>query len=146
MTSSSPPVLLFDTRCVLCSGATRFLLRHERDQDLRFAGAWSAEGRRLAEAHGLRPEDLDRTILVIEDGRALTKSAAVLALARRLKGPWRQAASLARLLPLPLRDRLYDRVAARRYVWFGRLDSCFLPAPEQRARFLGLEGEPPARA
>lgn len=143
MPRTDQPVFLFDTKCVLCSGATAFILRHERDQELRFLGAWSEEGQRLAEAHGFRREDLNETLLLVQNGEALTKSAAVLALGRRLKAPWRQAAALAGLLPRPLTDRLYDVVAKRRYRWFGRLETCALVAPEQRHRFASLDGEPP---
>jgi len=35
-----------------------------------------------------------------------------------------------------VRDPLYDWVARNRYRWFGKYDSCPLPSPDQRARFL----------
>ena len=37
---------------------------------------------------------------------------------------------------IPLRDWLYDRFAAVRYRIFGKYDSCPLPSPEVRARFV----------
>jgi predicted DCC family thiol-disulfide oxidoreductase YuxK len=40
------------------------------------------------------------------------------------------------VLPAPLLDFLYDRVAKNRYRVFGRSDACMLPPPEMRARFL----------
>ena len=49
------PVIVFDTDCLLCSGMVRFVLRHERDNALHFAGAWSDEGLSLAARHGLLP-------------------------------------------------------------------------------------------
>lgn len=36
----------------------------------------------------------------------------------------------------PLRDALYRWLARNRYRWFGRSDTCLLPAPEHAARFL----------
>jgi predicted DCC family thiol-disulfide oxidoreductase YuxK len=40
------------------------------------------------------------------------------------------------LLPRPLADWLYDRVAQNRYALFGRTDSCMIPPPEWRERFI----------
>ena len=36
----------------------------------------------------------------------------------------------------PDHARAYDLVARNRYRWFGRSDTCWLPAPEHAARFL----------
>jgi predicted DCC family thiol-disulfide oxidoreductase YuxK len=41
-----------------------------------------------------------------------------------------------RILPRGLRDWLYRLVARNRYRWFGKSDTCMLPTPELRARFL----------
>ena len=58
--------------------------------------------------------------------------------------PWRSASagagallSVLRLLPRPLGDWLYDRVARNRYALFGRTEHCMLPPPEWRDRFIG---------
>ena len=75
------------------------------------------------------------TIIVIADGRALERSDAALAIASRLPFPWPMFGVL-RILPRPLRDRLYRLVARNRYRWFGKSDTCMMPTPELRARFL----------
>lgn len=131
--------MVFDTDCVLCSGTVAFILRHERDADLRFVGAWSPEGERLAAAHGFSRADLDETFLVILGGDALTRSDAGLAVAAHLRPPWRWLTAL-RLVPRPLRDGLYGFVARRRYRWFGRRTDCAMAPPEQRHRFEGVKG------
>jgi predicted DCC family thiol-disulfide oxidoreductase YuxK len=41
-----------------------------------------------------------------------------------------------RIVPRPVRDWGYDIVARNRYRWFGRTDSCMVPTPELRARFI----------
>ena len=53
----------------------------------------------------------------------------------RIGGIWRLAAPL-RLLPLRVRNAFYAFVARNRYSWFGKLESCPVPSPEVRARFL----------
>lgn len=90
--------MVFDTNCVLCSGAVHFILRHERDHDIHFVNAWSDTGIALAASYGLSRDDLNETFLVIENGIGLTKSDAVLALARHLRSPWSWGVA-GRLIP-----------------------------------------------
>jgi predicted DCC family thiol-disulfide oxidoreductase YuxK len=71
----------------------------------------------------------------VEDGRAYFRSDAPLHVARRLRFPWPLLFALV-IVPRPLRDRVYDVIAARRYRWFGRQDVCMLPTPQLRGRFL----------
>jgi predicted DCC family thiol-disulfide oxidoreductase YuxK len=49
--------------------------------------------------------------------------------------PW-SIASVFLLLPVAIRDWGYGFVARRRYRWFGKRDTCAIPTPDQRARFL----------
>jgi len=139
MTEESPPVMIFDTDCILCSGTVAFVLKREKDQRLHFTGAWSEEGRVLAARHGFTQDDLDETFLVIAGGRALVRSEAGLEVARHLRRPWSWLRIL-RLVPRGLRDAAYGFVAARRYRWFGRRKNCVVVPPEVRHRFRGVDG------
>lgn len=130
---SAAPIWLYDGVCVLCSGGVRYTLKHERDHAIRFVAIQSREGRALALAHGIDP-DTPESFLFIENGRALAKSAGVLALLDHLDGPARLLLA-GRLLPKPLRDWLYDRVARNRYRLFGQKTACEMPDPAQRHRF-----------
>ena len=60
---------------------------------------------------------------------------AVIAIGRGLGFPW-SIAVIGLALPRCWRDWAYDFIAARRYRWFGRNESCLLPTPDLRARFL----------
>ncbi|MCP4562679.1 MAG: thiol-disulfide oxidoreductase DCC family protein [Bosea sp.] len=133
MTSPAAPIWLYDGVCVLCSGGVRYTLLHERDHEIRFVAIQSAEGRALAQAHGIDPDEPD-SFLFIENGEALAKSAGVLALIRHLNGPVRLLL-LGRALPKAWRDWLYDRVARNRYRLFGQKASCEMPDPAVRQRF-----------
>jgi predicted DCC family thiol-disulfide oxidoreductase YuxK len=64
------------------------------------------------------------------------RSASVIAALRSIGGLWRLPAALLWLFPRPLRDRLYDAVARRRYRWFGRFETCRLPTTDEADRFL----------
>jgi len=128
------PIWLYDGVCVLCSGSVQYALRHERDHAIRFVAIQSPEGRELARRHGIDPDAPD-SFLFVEDGKAWPKSDGVLALVEHLSGPARLL-KLGRVLPKALRDWLYDRLARNRYRLFGRKDTCGLPAPAQRHRFV----------
>jgi predicted DCC family thiol-disulfide oxidoreductase YuxK len=54
------------------------------------------------------------------------------------RGIWRLAGALLRILPRPLRDWGYGLVARNRYRLFGRSETCMLPGPENRNRFLDI--------
>jgi len=125
---------VFDAKCVLCSSMVHYVLRHEMRPDMRFISIQSAEGQRLAQAHGIDPLD-PTSFLFLEDGRASTASDGVLALVRHLRGPARLL-RLLRPLPRGWRDRLYYIVARNRYAWFGERETCMVPDAATRQRFV----------
>ena len=137
---SGGPVMLFDGACALCSAGVRFVLRHERPgpAPIRFVAIQSKEGADLAAAHDVDALDPE-TFLIVEDGRALARSDAALAVAAHLRGPARLL-RLARWLPRPLRDAAYRLVVRHRHRLFGQ--ACLVPAPEHRDRIALPPGAP----
>ncbi len=139
MPPTVPATILFDGVCNLCNGFVQFVIRHDASGYFRFAALQSATGQALLAAHGQQglaatAADPDSVVLV-EDGRVYTHSTAVLRIAGHLGGRWRLA-SVGWLLPRTWRDALYQYVARHRYRWFGRQESCLLPTPALRGRFL----------
>jgi len=136
---SDSATILFDGVCNLCNGFVQFVIRHDAAGRFRFAALQSEAAQALLAAHGqaLAPAELadPTSVMLVADGRVYTHSAAVLRIAARLDGPWRVLA-LGRALPRPWRDAAYRFVARHRYRWFGRQESCMLPTPELRGRFL----------
>ena len=127
-------VVLFDGECKLCNGWAKFLIRHDRSQRFRLASVQSAQGQALLAWFGLPTERFD-TMALIEDSHLRVRSDALLRIVAHLPGPWR-ALALLRLIPRPLRDWCYDRIALNRYRLFGRYDSCLLPSADHARRFL----------
>jgi predicted DCC family thiol-disulfide oxidoreductase YuxK len=129
----APPVAFFDGVCNLCNRSVDFLLRHDRRGLLRFA---PLQGTTFAEVARDHPELAGTDSFVLaQGGRVHVRSSAALRAAVALGGAWR-ACGVLLAVPRPLRDVVYDFVARRRYRWFGRRESCRLPTPELRARFL----------
>lgn len=130
----SHPVVLFDGVCNLCNGSVQFILERDRRRTFRFASLQSEAGRALMAAHGLDPDALNSVVL-IEGGRARQESSAALGIVKHLPGAWKLLRVLA-AIPRPLRDAVYRRIARNRYRWFGKQETCWLPTPELRERFL----------
>lgn len=130
------PVVLYDGVCNLCDASVQFILDHDASQTVRFASLQSEVGQELARAHGVDPARLD-TLVLIENGRGLVQSDAVLGIAAYLARPWSWAGRLA-VVPKPLRNAAY-RLVARNRIWlFGRRAACRIPTPDVRARFLDV--------
>jgi len=128
------PVILFDGYCNLCSGVVRFVARHDKKGIFRFAPLQSDTGRRLLEAHHLTAIT-GQSFVLVENGIAYTASDAALRLAGSLPWYWKWT-RIFRIIPGTWRDAVYALIARNRYRWFGRKDSCMLPGPELRSRFL----------
>ncbi len=128
------PILLFDGVCNLCNGFVRFLIDRDPEERFRFASLQSVPGKAILRALGLPEEELRSFVFV--DGEAFdTKSAAALKTLRLLGWPWKLLYALI-LVPKPIRDFVYDMIARNRYRIFGRRETCMVPTPELKARFL----------
>jgi predicted DCC family thiol-disulfide oxidoreductase YuxK len=127
--------ILFDGVCNLCNGFVRFVIARDPAARFRFAALTSPAAAEVLRRTGVAGPLPDSMILV-EDGRAYTRSDAPLRIARGLRFPWPLLYGLI-VVPRFIRDRVYDFVAARRYRWFGRRDVCMIPTPDVKQRFLG---------
>ncbi len=128
------PIIIFDGHCALCSGWARFVLRHDRSGIYRLLPAQTPLGRALYVHYGLDPEDYETNIL-LADGVAWFKSEGSIRMAEGLGPPW-SLARWCRVLPLRVRDRLYQSVARNRLRLFGRRAACYRAEPGQEHRFL----------
>ena len=91
------PLLLYDGVCALCNAAVRFVLKWDGSRTVRFAPLQGDTASRLLAEH---PElaGTDSMIWLDAEGRAFTRSAAALAIARHLGGGWATLAALARVV------------------------------------------------
>jgi predicted DCC family thiol-disulfide oxidoreductase YuxK len=130
-------VLLYDGECGMCDRAVSFVLPRDRQARFRFAplqGPWAQD---LLTRLGRPTAAFDTMLVATRDGHLLERSAAIFHVLRGLGGGWRLLA-LARFLPRGLTDWAYDQIARRRLSFFGKLDTCRIPAPAERARFLDV--------
>jgi predicted DCC family thiol-disulfide oxidoreductase YuxK len=135
------PIVLYDGVCGLCNRLVQFLLRHDYRDRFRFASLQSEFSSKLLTKYGHDPHDLD-TVYVVKDyslpnERLLARSDAILYMLNQLGGIWILSGA-GRVLPRALRDMAYKVVARNRYKVFGKHESCMLPEPQHRAKFLDL--------
>lgn len=126
-------IILFDGVCHFCNSSVQFILKRDSKQMYHFASLQSEAGKSLLKKHNI-PEDINSFVL-IEGDHYFTKSSAALRVCRNLSGAYRFLYSF-KVIPAPLRDILYHIIANNRYKWFGKQESCMLPSPEVRKRFL----------
>ena len=140
MASRTHPVLLYDGVCGLCNRLVQFTLRHDHQDIFCFASLQGPRGARILERHGQSPADLDTFYVVMDldqPGEQLrARSDAALFVFRELGGAWRLLAAIGGILPKFLRDAAYNLVARNRYRVFGKFDTCPLPNPKDRHKFL----------
>lgn len=128
------PIIVFDGHCVLCSRWAQFVIRHDPNKTFRLLAAQSSLGHALYKHYDLDPVDYETNILIV-DGFAWFKSEGSIRMFEGLGAPW-SFARVLRILPISLRDRLYGIVARNRLRWFGSRETCFMPTPDIKERFL----------
>lgn len=133
--SAAPPhIVLFDGVCHLCASTVQFILQHDPHARFHFAPLQSPIGQQLLQLHQLDPTSLD-TFVYITNDQAHTRSTAALLIARHLSFPW-PLFYPAIFIPKKLRDPIYRYIAKHRYQWFGKSQSCMMPNPKWKHRFL----------
>lgn len=137
--STERHLILYDGVCGLCNAFVNFLLRRDRKDLFLFAPLQSDLGREIVTRHGGDPEALSTVYLIenydTEEERIRTRGKAALYAMDALGGPWRLLAAL-RFLPAWMLNLGYGLVARLRYRLFGRLETCPVPAPEDRDKFV----------
>lgn len=125
-------VIYFDGVCGLCNGFVDFIMKIDRESKFHFSPLQSEHAKNNLPAEYV--QDLDSVVVQI-DGKTLRKSKAVFAVLKKLGGVWGMASAFG-VLPEGLLNKAYDMVAENRYKIFGKKETCRLPSPEERSRFL----------
>jgi predicted DCC family thiol-disulfide oxidoreductase YuxK len=127
-------IIVFDGVCNWCNAWVNITIDHDPHAKFKFGTLQSEPAQQILRSLHLPTEDFE-TFLLLEDGHIYTKSTAALRIVKHLSGFW-PLFYLGIVIPRPLRDALYDYIARRRYEWMGKADTCRLPTPADRGRFL----------
>ena len=134
MTIENHKIILFDGVCNLCNSTVKRVIRNDKKDIYRFAALQSDVGMVMVTEHGIDTAKTD-SILLLEGGRIYTKSTAALRIAKDLQGAYPLLYGFI-IVPPIIRNWVYDFIARNRYNWYGKLDSCMIPTPELKKKFL----------
>lgn len=125
-------IVFFDGVCGLCNRSVDFLIRADRKGRLRFSPLQGESAGATLPANRL--EDLNT--IIYQDERGLHyESDAILRILLRVGGCWKLAV-VAFMVPRFVRNAIYRWISRNRYRWFGKKETCRLPTPAERSRFL----------
>lgn len=135
-------VVLYDGVCGLCDRTVQIFLKADRRGTLKFAPLQGPTAVSVLAKHGVMQEDAGgfRSIIFVRgygmpSEAIFLRSEGVLRILSHLGGIWWMLSWL-RIIPLFVRDAVYNWVARNRYQWFGKFDACRLLPPEWQSRFL----------
>ncbi|MCB0390051.1 MAG: DUF393 domain-containing protein [Bdellovibrionales bacterium] len=126
------PILFYDGVCGLCNRFVIFLLWIDKKSVFKISPLQGHTAKKILPKNVV--SNLN-SIIVIDQGEMFEKSDAIFNVFKNIGGAWK-ALLLFKILPLVLRDYLYDIVSSNRYRVFGKYDACKLPDDSFRNRLL----------
>jgi predicted DCC family thiol-disulfide oxidoreductase YuxK len=130
----SRKIVLFDGVCNLCNSTVQFILKRDKKKQFVFSSLQGKTGTALMQQFGL-PEGVYNSFMLVENGKLYTRSAGALRVLKLLGGGWRLLYAFI-IIPTFIRNAVYNWIARNRYKWFGKEESCWLPLPQWKDRFL----------
>ncbi|CVK16591.1 Predicted thiol-disulfide oxidoreductase YuxK, DCC family [Apibacter mensalis] len=128
-------IVLFDGICNLCNSTVQFIIKRDKNNVFKFSSLQSEFGQNFLKERNLSSTDFN-SIILYEPGVAYyTKSTAILKIVQKLGFPYK-ILSVFLLIPSPIRDSIYSLLSKNRYHLFGKKDSCMVPTPENKKKFI----------
>ena len=134
MNTNQKKIILFDGVCNLCNTSVAFVIQRDKKDIFRFAALQEEPGKSLLEKHNIDTAQTD-SIILLDGDKAYTKSTAALKIAKNLGGGYPLLYGFM-VIPNFIRNWVYNYVAKNRYKWYGKKESCMIPTPELRSKFL----------
>ncbi|MEO6177223.1 MAG: DCC1-like thiol-disulfide oxidoreductase family protein [Flavobacterium circumlabens] len=128
-------IILFDGVCNLCNGAVQFIIKNDKKDIFRFVALQSELGIEICNHIGVDQNKIDSIILYHPGVAYYYKSSAILEISKDLAGIY-SLASFFKIFPEKFRNYIYNYIAKNRYKWYGKKESCMIPTPELKAKFL----------
>lgn len=128
-------IILFDGICNLCNSSVAKVIAYDKKNTFLFAALQSDIGKEIINYLNLDTSKTD-SIILYEPGISYDiKSTAALKIMNDFGGLW-QLSKILWIFPEVFRNHIYDFIAKNRYKWFGKKESCMIPTPELKAKFL----------
>jgi predicted DCC family thiol-disulfide oxidoreductase YuxK len=128
-------VIFFDGHCNLCNGAVQFTIDRDKGDIFKFASLQSDYANQKLKPFNIEPTE-GNSFILLEGEKVYQRSTAALRVAKKLSGIW-PLLYVFIIVPPFIRDAVYSFIAKNRYKWFGKQESCWVPTPELKSKFLG---------
>lgn len=128
-------IILFDGICNLCNDSVINVIKRDKKNIFLFTALQSEAGQKILKEIGVDTVEMDSVILYIPEKAYYKKAPAALRIMNEFGGVWKLT-QIFRILPAFFNNFFYDIIAKNRYKWFGKKDSCMIPTPELKAKFL----------
>lgn len=127
-------IILFDGVCNLCNGTVQFILKRDKKNRFMFSSLQGKTGQEYLQKFNL-PLDTFNSFILVENDKIYTRSTGVLRMLKHLGGTWALLYAFI-IIPPFIRDAVYNLIARNRYRWFGKKETCWVPTPELKRKFL----------
>jgi len=126
-------VIFFDGVCGLCNRFVDFIMGIDDDNKFLFTPLQGEFAKRVLPLEYTR--DMKSVVFLKNNGDLYNQSKAVIEILGEIGGIW-SLAKIANILPQGILDKAYDLVAENRYKLFGKKETCRMPTPEERSKFI----------
>lgn len=110
------------------------IIDHDPKGYFKFAALQSDFGQQKLQELGYDMEAFDSLVL-LSNNKVYKKSSAALRISKKLNGLY-PLLYIFMIVPPFIRHGVYDIIGKNRYKWWGKSDSCRIPTPELRSRFV----------
>lgn len=128
-------IILFDGVCNLCNDSVLKVIKYDKKNVFLFTALQSEAGEKILKELAIDTSKIDSIVLFDPEKGYYVKSSAALRIMNEFSGFWKLM-QIFRILPAGLNNIVYDWIARNRYKWFGKKESCMIPTPELKAKFL----------
>ena len=128
-------LILFDGVCNLCNASVQYVIKQDKKDVFRFAALQSDIGQKIITQYNIDTSKTDSIILFTPEHQLFYKSTAALNIAKLLGFPTNLLVVFL-IIPVFIRNWVYDFIARNRYKWYGKREQCMVPTPELNSKFL----------
>ena len=132
--NSHQAIILFDGVCNYCNSWVNFCIRHDKKNYFRYAPLQSEIGKAILKKFNV-PDVSTDTFVLIENSKYYLRSTAGLRLCKHFNGLYPLLYGFI-IVPPFIRDGIYGIIARNRYKWYGKRESCMVPSPDVKEKFL----------
>lgn len=129
-------LILFDGVCNLCNSSVLYVIKRDKKNKFLFAPLQSDVGKEVIKKFNINTEKTDSILLYNPVKDKITyRSTAALLVSKHLGLPSNLLAIFL-IVPAFIRNWVYNFIAKNRYKWYGKKESCMIPTPELKAKFI----------